>query len=161
MTTPKPEVTFELGSVDQIEVPEITIRYTKDKIFSSTIYTSSDIAKFGRSLFEHGEIEVQEQFFVLFLSRSNKVIGYYKHSKGGLDSTVVDSRLIFAVGLKCLSSQMALVHNHPSGSLKPSEADIRITRGLVDGGKILSLKVLDHVILSTEGYFSFADDGIL
>jgi DNA repair protein RadC len=82
-------------------------------------------------------------------------------SRGGISGTVADPKLIFAAALKASASSIILAHNHPSGSLKPSEADIRLTKKLKEGGLYLEIPVLDHIILSKEGYYSFADEGLL
>ncbi|SDM29062.1 DNA repair protein RadC [Daejeonella rubra] len=102
-----------------------------------------------------------EEFKILLLNRAHKVIGCYDISTGGICGTVADPRVIFAAALKSCATSIILAHNHPSGNLTPSEADISLTRKLKDGGLILDIAVLDHIILSTEGYYSFADEGII
>lgn len=102
-----------------------------------------------------------EEFWVLLLNRSNEVIRPVQISKGGISGTVVDARIVFKQALDQLASSVILIHNHPSGALKPSEADRAITRQLVEAGKLLSIPILDHLIFSDLGYFSFADEGIL
>jgi len=104
---------------------------------------------------------VHEEFWVLFLNRSNRIIQFEKMSKGGIVGTVVDPRIIFKRALEHLACSMILMHNHPSGNLKPSEQDLQITRQLVSSGKMLQVKVLDHLIITDKGYFSFADEGLL
>ena len=105
--------------------------------------------------------EVVEHFYVLLLSRSNQVIRKQLISQGGTAGTVVDSKLVFKVALEHLAQSIILVHNHPSGSLTPSDQDKRLTERLVKIGREMDLPVLDHVIFSDRGYFSFADEGIL
>lgn len=102
-----------------------------------------------------------EEFWTLYLNRANKIITFDKISRGGISGTVVDPKLIFKHALKHLSSSIILVHNHPSGQLKPSQADISITQKLKEAGKVLEIQVLDHLIISDEGFFSFADEGLL
>jgi DNA repair protein RadC len=109
---------------------------------------------------EDGKIELVEQFKVLFLNRSNKAIGIFHASTGGITGTVADPRLIFTAALKTNAVSMILAHNHPSGNLKPSKADEDLTRQMKEAGKFLDIKVLDHLILSSDGYYSFVDEGI-
>ncbi|EAZ81046.1 RadC family protein [Algoriphagus machipongonensis] len=105
--------------------------------------------------------ESVEYFYLVLLSRSNQVIKKHLISKGGTAGTVVDSKLIFKSALDYLAQSMILVHNHPSGNLKPSEQDKRLTERLVKIGRELDLPVLDHVIFTDLGYFSFADEGLI
>ena len=107
------------------------------------------------------KIEFVEQFKVLLLNRSNKVLGQYEISTGGITGTVVDVRLIFAAALKANASGIIMAHNHPSGTLIPSQADREITKKVKEAGRILDIPVLDHLIVTTEGYYSFADHGML
>jgi DNA repair protein RadC len=102
-----------------------------------------------------------EEFFVLFLNRSNKMIKKVRVSSGGISGTVVDQRLIFKQALELHSSSLILSHNHPSGNLKPSQEDINITRKIKEAGKLLELQLLDHLIIAGNRYYSFADEGIL
>jgi DNA repair protein RadC len=102
-----------------------------------------------------------EEFWVLTLNRKNNVIGEYKVSEGGLTSTVVDQRKIFKIALDDKSTGVILCHNHPSGNPKASEADNQLTKKLRDGGRILDISILDHIIISQSGYYSFADEGKL
>lgn len=102
-----------------------------------------------------------EEFKILLLNRAHRVIGIYDVSSGGICGTVADPRVIFAAAIKSCATSIILAHNHPSGNLTPSEADISLTRKLKDGGLILDIKVLDHIILSQEGYYSFTDEGLI
>lgn len=102
-----------------------------------------------------------EEFFTLFLSRSNAVLGIQRISKGGVSGTVADGKVIFRRALEMNSSAIILAHNHPSGQLKPSSADIKLTNSFVEFGKMIDLAVLDHLIIADNRYFSFADQGIL
>jgi DNA repair protein RadC len=95
------------------------------------------------------------------LSRANRIIGHSHISTGGLSGTVVDPKKIFQNALKANAAGLILAHNHPSGQLQPSEADKNLTKKLVAAGKFLEIAILDHLILSTEGYFSFADHGMI
>ena len=102
-----------------------------------------------------------EEFWVLYLNNSNKVIYKAQISKGGITGTVVDTRIIYKTALEHGATSIILVHNHPSGTLVASEADKQITRKLKEAGKHLDIPVLDHVIVTEKSYFSFADEGIL
>jgi len=110
---------------------------------------------------DQGRIEMSEQFCILLLNRANHVIGMTEISSGGFSGTVVDPKLIFGIALKSCTSGIILCHNHPSSNLKPSQQDLTITRKLVEAGKLLDLLILDHIILTKTGYFSFGDEGLL
>ena len=102
---------------------------------------------------------LHEEFWVLFLNNSNKVIHKSQMSKGGITGTVVDVRMIFKMALEQNATNIILCHNHPSGNVVPSEADLNITKKLKLAGENLDVKVLDHVIVTDKSYYSFADDG--
>ncbi|ASB49325.1 RadC family protein [Alkalitalea saponilacus] len=121
-----------------------------------SIKSSSDVYRLMQPVI--GDLP-HEEFWVLMLSRSNKVIHRYHLSKGGLTGTVIDVRLIMKKALETRAASIILCHNHPSGNIQPSEADKNITAKLYDAGKILDIPVLDHVIVTDNGYFSFADEG--
>lgn len=108
-----------------------------------------------------GKIELQEQFKVVLLNRSNRVIGIYEVSSGGMAGTLADPKLIFSAALKSCASGIILSHNHPSGNLKPSQADMDLTRKLKTAGSFLDIEVHDHLIISNDGYYSFADEGMI
>jgi DNA repair protein RadC len=102
-----------------------------------------------------------EEFWLLLLNRANEVIKPVQVSQGGVSGTVADPKIIFKFAIENLSSAIILVHNHPSGNLKPSEADKELTRRLSSAGKLLEIPVLDHLIFTDGGYLSFADEGML
>jgi len=102
-----------------------------------------------------------EEFWVLFLNNSNKVLAKHQVSKGGLTATVVDVRLLFKRALELASVAMIICHNHPSGKLTPSEADKQLTQKIKNAGLTLDVKLLDHLIITEKDYFSFADEGQL
>jgi DNA repair protein RadC len=102
-----------------------------------------------------------EEFWVIFLKRNNEVIKKEKISAGGVAGTVVDRKIIFNKALECLASYMILVHNHPSGNLKPSNEDIQITKQLKEAGKLMDIPVVDHLIFTDASYFSFADESMI
>ena len=98
---------------------------------------------------------------VLLLNRANKTLGWSRISVGGVNGCVADPRIIFQTALKANASSIIVSHNHPSGNCEPSQSDIALTNKLRDAGNFLDIQVLDHVILTSEGYYSFADEGIL
>lgn len=102
-----------------------------------------------------------EEFWLLLLNRANKVLKKQNISQGGISGTVADPKLIFNHALNQLASGIILVHNHPSGNIKPSEADKRLTKQLHEAGKLLEIAVLDHIIFTDNNYFSFADENLL
>jgi DNA repair protein RadC len=102
-----------------------------------------------------------EEFWIILTGRSQKVLTKELVSKGGLSETVVDPKIIFGMALQHQASGIILIHNHPSGSLKPSQNDIHLTKRLADAGKILGINILDHLIISDTGYLSFGDEGII
>jgi DNA repair protein RadC len=108
-----------------------------------------------------GKIDLLEEFKILLLNRSNRVLGLVNISQGGMSGTVADPKLIFVAALKAAASYIILAHNHPSGNLKPSTEDIRLTKKLVEGGKLLDLLVVDHLIITNEGFYSFCDEGLI
>jgi DNA repair protein RadC len=105
--------------------------------------------------------EVIEHFYLILMSRSNYVIKKQLISQGGTAGTVVDPKLVFKTALEHMAHSIILVHNHPSGSASPSEQDKKLTQRLVRIGRDMDLSILDHMIFTDRGYFSFADEGIL
>ncbi len=118
------------------------------------VNSSKDAESIFRSIWSH-RLGYVEEFFVLLLNRSNKVIGWSKVSMGGQNGTVADPKVIFQTALKANASHIILGHNHPSGNIEPSQADISLTQKMKESGNFLDLPVLDHLILSTETYYSF------
>ncbi|WP_035726560.1 RadC family protein [Eisenibacter elegans] len=102
-----------------------------------------------------------EQFWIILLNNANVVIQKTRISSGGVSGTVVDAKMVFQPALQALATGIILVHNHPSGNLKPSQADKTLTHKLKEGGKVLDIQILDHLIFTNNGYLSFADEGIL
>lgn len=104
-------------------------------------------------------IDHREEFWVMLLDRANKVIGVVKISEGGIHGTVADPKVIFGAALMAQATGIIIAHNHPSGQLRPSEEDIRLTRKIVEAGRFLDIQVVDHNIITKDGYYSFADNG--
>ena len=102
-----------------------------------------------------------EEFWLLMLNRANRVLGRYKVSQGGLSGTVIDTRIILKKALDNLASSIIVCHNHPSGNMQPSDADVKITGKLRKAAEMLDIKLIDHVIIADKSYFSFADEGVI
>jgi DNA repair protein RadC len=102
-----------------------------------------------------------EEFWILLLNRSNKVIKKECISRGGIAGTVADIRMMFKIAIENLSTGIIVLHNHPSGNTKPSDADIKLTKTIKAAGEVLDITLLDHVIIAEKSYFSFADEGLL
>ena len=102
-----------------------------------------------------------EEFWVLLLNRSNRVVDNIRISQGGISGTVIDVRLILKNALDRLASSLILCHNHPSGNLKPSDADIKITTKISEAGRTMDIQLLDHIIIADNSYFSFSDEGMV
>ncbi len=139
---------------------EVTYRNIVKASKRAKIITSKDAEMVLRSIWTDN-INFCESFYLICLNRSNRVLGYIKLSQGGLTGTVVDVRHIFAIALKANSCSIIVGHNHPSENLKPSEQDIQLTKKIKEVGKLLEIPLLDHIILTNESHFSFADEGIL
>jgi len=101
-----------------------------------------------------------EEFWILLVGRSQKVLARELVSRGGLSATIVDPKIIFGIALQHQATGVIMIHNHPSGNLKPSQQDINLTKKLAEAGTLLEIKILDHLIISDSGFFSFADEGI-
>ncbi|MBP9924546.1 MAG: JAB domain-containing protein [Cyclobacteriaceae bacterium] len=125
------------------------------------VKTSRDAFDILLHSWDKDKIEFVEQFKVMILNRAQKVLGICEISQGGSSGTVADPKIIFALALKANASGIIVSHNHPSGNLRPSQADIDLTKKLKEGGKFLELQLLDHVIVTSEGYYSFADEGLV
>lgn len=144
------------------QVHEVRLAYTPPKGKKGPILTSSrETYAVLSTLYPEESIQHYEQFVVLFLNRRNEVLGYKVISQGGLAATVVDARIVFQAAILSNASSIILSHNHPSGNLQPSGSDVEITKNLKAAGELLEIKVLDHVIVTSDGYFSFADEGKL
>ena len=111
--------------------------------------------------FYNDDIEIYESFFLLLLNRANNTIGYVKISQGGTVGTVVDVKLIAKYAVDSLACSVILAHNHPSGNKQPSQADRNMTEKVKEALKLFEIQVLDHIILTSESYFSFGDEGII
>jgi DNA repair protein RadC len=133
-------------------------RHASATLEKTVIKSSRDIAEYLRAVIKDFSYEV---FAVLFLNRSNKINHFEIISRGGITGTVADPRIILKAALSYDATSLVLCHNHPSGSLKPSRADEELTKKIIEAAKYFDIRILDHIIVSEEGYFSFADEGLL
>jgi DNA repair protein RadC len=139
---------LELGRRRKLsEVPEVT-----------QIKCSKDVADIFQPLLSDLS---HEEFWILFLNRSNKVINRMRLSQGGISGTVTDVRIIMKKAIECLASGIIVCHNHPSGNLNPSDSDTKITQKIKDAGNLMEIQLLDHLIISDKDYYSFADNGLV
>jgi DNA repair protein RadC len=144
------------------EISELTVIYRRSKDLRIKVTSAEDAVEFARkTFFSTDVIAYCEKFFVLFIDHANQIYAWKELSSGGLSGTVVDPRLIFQTALLCHASGIIMMHNHPSDNIQPSESDKNLTLKIVAGGRILEIRVLDHIILTLNGYFSFADEGLL
>lgn len=142
-------------------IPEITLKYKKGNVERIKITNMKICAEVLRKFYDEDTFELTESMIVLFLNQSNQTIGWMKHSTGGMGQTLVDPRLIYATALKCGAAGIIVSHNHPSGALYPSPEDNRVTEKLKDGANYLNIRLLDHIILTDEGYYSYVEEGKL
>ncbi|MEI6143770.1 MAG: DNA repair protein RadC [Mariniphaga sp.] len=133
-------------------------RNHSDVLELDKITGSKDAARYFRPIM--GDLP-HEEFWALFLNRQNKIIDKQRLSQGGLTGTVIDVRLVLKMALEKHATSIIFAHNHPSGNLDPSDADKKITRQLKESGKIMDIPLIDHLIITQGGYYSFADQGTL
>ena len=145
------------------QIAEVELIY-KTKIKASErpqVKTSKESADLLKQMWNENKIDFVEQFKVLFLNRANKILGIIDLSTGGVTGTVADPKLIFVAALKANACSIIISHNHPSGNLKPSQADEQLTQKIKQAGQLLDIRLLDHIIVTSEGYYSFADEGLI
>ena len=144
-----------------MKVSEIKVSYSNRNPVQVKVTTSKIIYDLIIKQWDLDIIEYQEEVKIILLNRSNIVLGIYEMSKGGITGSVVDIRIILGVALKCGASSIIMVHNHPSGKLVPSESDKSITNRLKQACELIDINLLDHLIISLDGYYSFSDSGQL
>jgi DNA repair protein RadC len=138
---------FELKKI-QTEFPKTKISNSKDAFdFISQFYGD--------------DISIYESAFLLLLNNANQTIGYAKISQGGINGTVVDPRIVAKYAVESMCSNIILAHNHPSGNLKASDADISISKKIARGMEYFDIKLMDHLILTEDGFLSMADTGLI
>lgn len=143
------------------QVSEIQISYNPNFSEKLKIENSRQTYELILNDWDENTLQMQEEVKLLLLNRNNQILGVFQLAKGGITSCVVDVRIILSVALKSLATGLILVHNHPSGNLKPSNEDIKITNRLKEACKLLEIVLLDHLIITKDSYLSFADEGIL
>jgi DNA repair protein RadC len=145
-----------------LTISEILVSYKPDLKNKFIVRSSNDCYHVLKDWFDADTISLQEQFVVMYLNRGNFVLGIHRLSKGGISGTVADIRLILGIGLKIAASGIVIAHNHPSGNLKPSEADTEITQKLKDAALLMDTRLLDHLVITPAGeYLSMADEGLI
>jgi DNA repair protein RadC len=142
-------------------VNEAYLGLKPSKIHKAKITSSEDAYNYLKQIYNPDKVELIEIFVVLYLNRANNVIAWSLISTGGLNGTVADPKIIVLTGIKLLASGMVLSHNHPSGNIKPSESDHKLTKKIKDSAKITDIVILDHIIFTNEKFFSFADEGLI
>lgn len=138
--------------------PELNVQLKREEVKKVQIRSSKDSSDFFRSIWDDS-IGIYESFFCIYLNQANNTIGWYKVSQGGITGTVADPRLVIKKALDVLATCIIICHNHPSGNLQPSPADIELTNKIKQGAAWLDIKVLDHIILTEDSYYSFSDEG--
>jgi DNA repair protein RadC len=144
-----------MSTIEKISLKKDPTQFERVKITGS-----KDSAEYIRQFYE-SDIELYESFFLLLLNQQNHTIGYAKISQGGVAGTVVDTKIVLKYVIDTFAQGVILCHNHPSGNLSPSDADKRTTTKISDAVKLLDSKVLDHIILTKDNYFSFADNDLI
>jgi len=142
---------------------EIELVY-RSKIKASArpvIKSSYDSFELLKAFWSHDKIDFIEQFKILLLNTGHRVLGLVEISSGGVAGTLADIKLIFSAALKANAVSIILSHNHPSGDARPSKADKQMTERIKLAGQLLDITVTDHIIVTSEGYYSFADEGVL
>lgn len=150
-----------MSITEMYKVAEIELIY-KTRVKASQrpkVSSSKEVYQILLQSWDENKIEFVEQFKILLLNRGGRILGIYEVSSGGVSGTVADPKLIFSAALKANASSLILSHNHPSGNTRPSDADRQLTRRIKMAGELLDISVLDHIIVTTEGYCSFADEG--
>lgn len=152
-----------MEKMTNFKVAEVQLSYRPKYKASErpTITRSLDAYEILKASWSEDKLCFIEEFKVMLLNRVNRVLGIYHVSSGGIAGTIADPKLIFMAALKGSASSIILSHNHPSGNLKPSQVDLQLTKKIVEGGKLLDISVVDHLIITNEGYLSFADEGLL
>ena len=143
------------------QIAEIKISYSHIVKPSNQVKVTSSQDVYNYVLPLWKDIDYRESFAILLLSRNMKILGLSWVSLGGISGTVVDPKIIFQTALKSSSSGIILLHSHPSGNPNPSDADLKITTKIKEGGKLLDIDVPDHIILTSESYLSMADEGYI
>lgn len=157
------------GFMDKLDVQKLFAVTEVDLVYRNKVKASDrikvDSSKLSYDVFisawDMNKIDLCEQFMILLLDRSFRCIGISNLGTGGIAYCPVDPKLVFATALKARASNIIMAHNHPSGNLKPSNEDVKMTRKFKEAGDLLDISVLDHLILTSRNYFSFADEYLM
>jgi DNA repair protein RadC len=141
------------------DTPEITLKYKASGISKTKITSSETAYEMFKQMYDADTLEYCESSIVIYLNRANNSIGWQKISQGGITGTVVDVRMILATALKCGATGIIISHNHPSGNLFPSGVDDKLTKQIKSACEIMEFSLVDHLIITSEGYYSYADQG--
>jgi DNA repair protein RadC len=147
-----------LFAVSEVELVYRSKVKPADRRFITNSGTAYDIMM---NVWDMNKIELVEQSYVILLDRNCACLGVSNLSTGGVSACIVDPKIVFALAIKAKTSGFILVHNHPSGNLKPSQADIAVTEKIIAGGKFLDVTLWDHLIVTADSYYSFADEGMI
>ena len=154
-----------LNSNENFIINELSLSYKRsiqlnDPQFQQ-LNSSKKVSNLLRHIWDTDQLEIRESFYLLCFSTSLDLVGYQKISEGGMDAVLVDLRLLFSIALLSRATSIVVAHNHPSGTLKPSNADKVLTKNIVQAGEFLSIRLNDHIILTNNNYYSFRDEGLL
>lgn len=154
--------TQNANSKISLTLAEISVSYKSTQFVkpSSKVTAADDVYKLLQPIFQDF-VEHHEEFWIVLLNRANKVLGVSQIGKGGFAGTVADPKIIFQCALKANACSIIIAHNHPSGQLNPSQADISLTAKIKEAGKMLDLPLLDHLIMTAETFYSFQNEGLL
>lgn len=154
-----------MGRGDITKIDEIKIHLQRDQFGVNNKYlpvrSSNDTAHILRKIIQAEEMEVREKMVALYFNRRNALIGYFIAGVGGVSGTMADPKLILGIALKTLASGIIIAHNHPSGNLKSSEPDLKLTKDLKQAAAYHDIMLLDHIILTRESHFSYLDEGLM
>jgi DNA repair protein RadC len=150
------EVLNNVSEIDLVYRRKIDVKNTERPLITS----SHDAYEILKHYWDDGKMDLVEEFKVLFLNRANRVLQIFSVSRGGITGTVADPRIILLAALKSGTCAMILAHNHPSGNLKPSTADQDLTKKIKNAAQYFDIKILDHLIITSDGYYSFLDEGL-
>jgi DNA repair protein RadC len=157
----KADVVNDSVELNEFEIKKIKNTFKIDGIEKLRVTSSQDAVNILRKLFSEDTINAYEQAYILYLNKNNKVIGYYHHSSGGVDGTVMDVQMISGMALKSLAKGVIIAHNHPSENTLPSDADKTVTNKLKNALSLFNILLIDSIILTDDSFFSFANDGLI
>lgn len=155
------ESTMNLSELSRVAEVELIYRNPVKPSLRPLISRSKDAYDCFKLLWNENKIDFIEQFKMLLLNRAGRVLGIVEVLSGGVSGTFVDVKVVFTAALKSNASSIILAHNHPSGNLKPSQNDLALTQKIANAGKILDIAVNDHLIITSEGFYSFGAEGLI